>query len=341
MAKEMVFCETCRKDVGFNVKEVMQRGRLKGEEYEYPGKIAICDECGDEVYVAEIEDWNLKSLYDAYRQSKGIIPQEKINEIPEKYNIGKRPLSLLLGWGEITFSRFCEGYLPSKQYSDILEKIYDDPYFFKEMLEKNKDSISPVAYEKSFKAVDGLIKQSTVQKNEGNRPGKTGLEEDAAYIVYKCEDITPLALQKLLYYSQGFYFAFEGKPLFEDDCEAWVHGPVYRYIFYKYCQYKYDPVKKGEAVDESIFETSQKVILDNVINFFGCYSGKTLERFTHMERPWLQTRSGLPMFENSGRIIPKELIKEYFTEVKEKFNMLHPGDIGKYSEDLFEKIRRF
>ena len=110
---------------------------------------------------------------------------------------------------------------------------------------------------------------------------------------------------------------------------------------FKRCQYKYDPVKKGEAVDESIFETSQKVILDNVINFFGCYSGKTLERFTHMERPWLQTRSGLPMFENSGRIIPKELIKEYFTEVKEKFNMLHPGDIGKYSEDLFEKIRRF
>ena len=45
------------------------------------------------------------------------------------------------------------------------------------------------------------------------------------YLLYKCEDITPLALQKALYYVQGFYYAFEGRFLFDEDCEAWVHGP--------------------------------------------------------------------------------------------------------------------
>ena len=34
------------------------------------------------------------------------------------------------------------------------------------------------------------------------------------YLLNQCEDITPLALQKALYYVQGFYYAFYNKFLF-------------------------------------------------------------------------------------------------------------------------------
>jgi len=37
---------------------------------------------------------------------------------------------LLLGWGEQTFSRYCDGDLPTKQYSEILKKIYDDQHYY-------------------------------------------------------------------------------------------------------------------------------------------------------------------------------------------------------------------
>jgi hypothetical protein len=90
-------------------------------------------------------------LYDVYRQNNGIISLEKILEIPRKYNIGKRPLSLLLGWGEMTFSKYCEGDMPTKQYSNILLKIYDDPAYYKELLEKNKDNLKsslPAGYDR-------------------------------------------------------------------------------------------------------------------------------------------------------------------------------------------------
>ena len=33
-------------------------------------------------------------------------------------------------------------------------------------------------------------------------------------------------LQKLLYYAQAWYLAFEDTPLFDEDFEAWVHGPT-------------------------------------------------------------------------------------------------------------------
>jgi len=47
-----------------------------------------------------------------------------------------------------------------------------------------------------------------------------------AYVFEKLEEVTPLMLQKLLYFIQGIYSALYGKPIFEEDCRAWIHGPV-------------------------------------------------------------------------------------------------------------------
>ena len=159
MNEKITFCEECRKDVTYYIEDIDLKSTLKGEEYTYRSKKAICSECNNEVYVASIEDENLKSLYDACRHKNDIIPLEKILEIPQKYNIGKRPLSQLLNWGELTFTRYCEGDMPTKLYSDTLQKIYDTPEFYISLLEDNKKAISSIAYEKSKKAALELFSQ--------------------------------------------------------------------------------------------------------------------------------------------------------------------------------------
>lgn len=118
MCERKVFCERCRSDAAFTVIEKQMEGMIKGEGYSYLGKEAYCVNCGSEIYVDEINDFNLKALYDQYRERNDIVPLEMILAIPEKYAIGKRPISLLLGWGEQTFSRYCDGDMPMKQYSD-------------------------------------------------------------------------------------------------------------------------------------------------------------------------------------------------------------------------------
>ena len=86
----------------------------------------------------------------------------------------------------MTFSRYCEGDMPTKQYSDILQKIYDDPAYYKELLEKNKDNLKSLqAYEKSKRKVQELL-------GEENKTGSK-LDSIIQYLLYKCEDITPLA----------------------------------------------------------------------------------------------------------------------------------------------------
>jgi putative zinc finger/helix-turn-helix YgiT family protein len=330
MDRNKAFCEKCRKDVDFTLETELMIGNLKGEEYEYSGEKAMCVDCDREVYVAEVEDRNLKALYDAYRQKNGIVSLEKILEIPQRYNIGKRPLSLLLGWGEMTFSRYCDGDMPTKQYSEMLQKIYDDPQYFKSLLEINKDNLKSLqAYEKSKRKVMELLGEESIPKSK--------LDLIIQYLLYRCEDITPLAIQKALYYVQGFYYAFEEVYLFKEDCEAWVHGPVYKNVYNRYSSYRFDPIESVAEFDESVFTTTEIAIMDSVIKNFCCYSGKTLEAFTHMEKPWLNTRDGLPVDAHSDRIIDKELIGEYFNSVKDKYCMLTPGDIESYSKAIFEQ----
>lgn len=164
------------------------------------------------------------------------------------------------------------------------------------------------------------------------------MDEVINYLLSQCEDITPLALQKVLYYIQGFYYAFTNDFLFSDDCEAWVHGPVYREIYNRYSDYHFDPIEGSSEFDASVFTNPEKAIIDSVIQYISCYSGKILEHFTHSETPWLKTRGNLSMDAYSNNIISKDLIGEYFSAVKQKYDMLTPNDIGNYACDMFKKI---
>lgn len=331
MSERKVFCGECRNDVTFTVTDKQMEGTIKGEGYTYLGKVAHCVDCGSEIYVDEINDYNLKALYDEYREKNKIISLDTILKISEKYAIGKRPISLLLGWGEQTFSRYCDGDVPTKQYSDILQKIYDDPRYYEKILDKNKGNLKTTAsYEKSKRAVTALL---GADMNE-----KAKIDLSIEYLLNQCEDITPLALQKALYYIQGFYYAFYETFLFPEECEAWIHGPVYRDIYFRYRDYKFDPIECNNEFNDAVFSSSEKAILESVTNHICCYSGKVLEKFTHSEAPWLYARGELPENVASDRIILKEHIGKYFSAVKEKYNMINPNDIKAYTQTMFQQI---
>lgn len=331
MNMKVAFCEQCRKDVSYFEKDETITSELKGVQYTFYGKKAVSESCSHEVFSHDVNDYNLKQLYNEFRRQNNIISLAKILEIPQKYNIGKRPLSILLGWGEQTFSRYCDGDMPTQQYSGVLQKIYDDPAYYLEILENRKEAIKLLAYEKSKEATLKLL---------GNYPASAVNKVDVVvdYLLCKCEDITPLALQKLLYYIQGFYYAFMDRFVFEENCEAWVHGPVFRKVYDKYKEYRFDPIQCGNTTEFEMLTVYEKAVIDSIIKYLSCYSGKTLEAFTHTENPWLLTRGDLPASVATDRIIEKKLIGDYFKAVKEKNNMLTPSDIGVYSKKMFQQI---
>lgn len=331
MSTNVVFCEECRDEVPYTIEQKELTGTIRGVQYHYVGEEAKCAHCGAYVDVEAISESNLKALYDVYRQENGIVSLEKIRAIPARYAIGKRPLSTLLGWGEHTFTRYADGDMPTKQYSETLSRLFDDPAYYLRILEENKDRLaSQQTYEKSHKAVLALIDSNDTRKRK--------IDEVVAYLLNQCEDITPLALQKSLYYIQGFFYAFFKKYIFTENCEAWAHGPVYKDMYARYSNYRFDPITKVESFDSSIFTAQEKAILDSVIRNICCYSGKVLEAFTHNESPWINARGNLPDGTSSNAIIDKQMIGDYFLAVKKQYGMNSPRDIQLYTKDVFANL---
>ncbi|WP_241154272.1 type II toxin-antitoxin system antitoxin SocA domain-containing protein [Streptococcus tangpeifui] len=277
----------------------------------------------------EIDNANRTALYASFKKENNIISVAEIKAILKKYNIGAKPLSELLGWGINTIPRYLKGDIPKADYSDKLRRIAVEPDYFLSLLKGASDILKPVAYEKSMRAAEEAIKAGGVSKES--------LAAD--YLLSKNDEITPLALQKLLYYVQGFSYAFTGKFMFKNDCESWVHGPVYRDIYNKYQEFGREPIVLEKSYDFSHYFTSQEIqLLDSIIKHLSVYNGKVLEKFTHEESPWLLARGDLKEDESSTNIIDKETIADFFTKVKEKYNMLTADDISSYAQARFDSL---
>lgn len=327
------FCENCNKQVSYNIVEKSTYEIIHEKKYYYNKIYAFCNKCGEEVSENDITDENLRRLDNAYRLEEHIITVDEISEILRKYKIGKKPLAKLLGWGEVTLIRYLNGEnVPTRPYSEELYKILNNSNYMLEVLENNKNRITESAYNK--------VKNEINSMNKLNIEGgvESQIELISAYIASKVE-VTPLALQKLLYYAQGFYMAFFGKALINNDCQAWVHGPVYPEIYYRYKSCGRDIINVNVDYDiEDILDEDRKNVLNAIINYFGYYSGPALVKMSHIESPWRATRTGLQPDENSNKIISKNSIKSYFKNVKEKYNIINPQDIQNYSQYLFSKI---
>ena len=330
---QRTFCPECRKEVEYQIEESLEKKEVRGLEFEYTAERAYCNECGTEIFIPEIHDQNLQKIDHAYREKAGIIKVTEIKELVEQYNTGKRPLSLLLGWGETTLTRYLDGDIPSKSYSEILKKVKDDYGYMRQLAEKNKDKVSDKAFNGIVEAIKDLQNNNLKTENK--------IDSVIKYLLKELGEVTPLALQKLLYYSQGFYKTFYDEFLFDNDCEAWVHGPVYKEIYFKYRDYGYNPIEdKGIEFENIKLTEVEEELIDSVIDNFGCYSAKTLERMTHSEKPWRLTRKNLKPEEKSSEIIRKDLIADYFKDVNSKYQMLNVEDINDYSEEMFIKIKK-
>lgn len=262
-----------------------------------------------------------------------IIQKNEIQEILEKYNIGKKPLSLVLGWGEVTIIRYLDGQIPDQFHSEILFKIKEDYRELAKYLEKNKDLITDLAYKK----VIGKISELKLEEDKSN------IYLISKHIIANMEDITPLALQKILYYIEGFSLALLDKNILSTSCEAWIHGPVYREIYERFCYYQYHPIEKEEFSEYAKLENlnaEEVKLIEQVINSFGCYSGKVLENMTHTTIPWINARKDVETTERSNQLITEAEMKNFFKKVCLEYQISSSNEISRYSKKMFRKVVR-
>ncbi|MBW4615554.1 MAG: DUF4065 domain-containing protein [Desmonostoc vinosum HA7617-LM4] len=144
--------------------------------------------------------------------------------------------------------------------------------------------------------------------------------EIADYFIWLANEtgsfISNLKLQKLVYYAQAWYVALYDIPLFAEDFEAWIHGPVIPDLYQKYKHFGWQPIledakpKLPQNIQEFLGEVAQE--------YFAC-DAYELEKMTHAEAPWNLARGNIPADAPCNAVIKKEWIKEYYgSRVEEK-----------------------
>ncbi len=121
--------------------------------------------------------------------------------------------------------------------------------------------------------------------------------------------ITHLKLQKLVYYAQGYYAGLIGELLFDENLEAWPHGPVCPALYKEYKAHSYHEIPP-EPFSENNIDESVGNFLDAIWQVYGKYSGPELEEMTHQETPWIKARQNF-----SGKTIAFCDIKIYFKNI--------------------------
>lgn len=105
------------------------------------------------------------------------------------------------------------------------------------------------------------------------------------------EYLTKLKLQKLLYYAQGFYYAFYHNKLFNDKIIHMPYGPAVSSLLDELKDYHYGPIEDLK-VDCSKLDNKIVAILTLVYEKLGQFSAYKLVEMTHSEDPWKNTKQG-------------------------------------------------
>lgn len=139
------------------------------------------------------------------------------------------------------------------------------------------------------------------------------------------QSISPMKLQKLVYYAHGWYAGYTNQPLINEAVEAWQYGPVIPSLYHEFKRFGSGSIQ-GKAVEfdalgvrEATPPTDPQIrtFLTNVWNSYGRYTGIALSEMTHATgTPWDQTWSqcnGL-----RGVDIPFHQIASYFKTAVEK-----------------------
>ncbi len=239
-----------------------------------------------------------------------VISLEELNELLSRYAIGKKPLAALLGWGATTVLRYGSGVCPAGEYGAHLKKLYDEPLFYLEVLEENKDRLTPVAYKKSKNAV---ILHLTSSK----------LWCGVQYLIERAKgDISPMRVVMTLYYAQAFSLGLTDKALFAEECVLSLTGMPYAHY---YEQLILTGVKQGIS-SQGLFTEEEEIFLDAAYRMLLWYGPAELLHIFSAEKKYLR----ISRMEGGGKKIKNAAIGGFFKKVVQGYKITCPEEFNLY-----------
>lgn len=160
-----------------------------------------------------------------------------------------------------------------------------------------------------------------MSKDQKNANFLYSAEEIADFFVYLSskemvdentpEGISPLKIQKLLYFAQAASLSLFKKRVFSEEIQAWKYGPVVPTVYHKYKNFNNNLITSPEGIYISI-DTDTAQLLKGIWDLFGKYSASELVQITHNHAPWKN------VYEEGNNVpISIESLKNYYQNIFE------------------------
>ena len=149
--------------------------------------------------------------------------------------------------------------------------------------------------------------------------------------------LSPMKIQKLVYYAHGWHLALADSPLVYENVEAWKYGPVFPSLYATFRDYGSGPItelavelssRRGEdgqlkfkRYNPRVNEGDERVkgLIQRIWDKVGHYSPTQLSSLTHQPgTPWHTVISQFQDWIPQGVAIPNELIQDYFRDQLKK-----------------------
>lgn len=323
--REKIYCYECNETHAYTTESCRVESTIKGIKIVYDAVIAVCANCDEEIYIKELSDSNIEKANEAYRRAADLISVTDIEILLEQYKIGKKPLAKMLGWGENTIIRYLDGQTPSKEYSNRLKELFT-PRNMKRLVELNGGKLTDVAKRRVLANLDDQMSANSFDNKVIYiaKYFQTKIDSDFGKV------ITQLKLQKLLYFAQAWYLAFNKKALFDDVFQAWAYGPVLSDVYTSYRTYGKECLPKESLSHIKNISMDETSFLDDIWNAYGIFDAGYLVDISHKDKPWIDVRGSRNKFERCSDSISTNEIKDYYSEIIISNEISNSKDIKEY-----------
>ena len=315
------YCPYCNSEQEYYIDKRIFK-EYKGVDVNVEENVPICKKCGNELVINNIEDENLKRIYNKYREIKNIITPSEIKNLRNKYDISQRELTAILDFGKMTINRYENGSLPSKSQSDYLRLIANDP---KEFFNKVKEAFAAHRIsQKTFSKIENIINEQYDYDN--NYELKKYIESELKtspniFNGFKVLDLEKLqnlisyiasktklyltSLNKYLWFIDMISYNKRAVPITGLTYVHEQYGPViinrkYEEISKLDEKYKREDkenndgsiqsvITSNENYDLSSFTKEEIKIIDYVINMLSNKTVKEISNLSHKESGWKDT----------------------------------------------------
>lgn len=244
------------------------------------------------------------------------IIKEQLLSIMERYNIGKKPLSRLLGWGDTTIMRYLNGVEPNREFAIKIERLAVNPWEYIQILEQNKEHITDTAYKKTKKAVyQEIFRDRSIEAMQ--------------YVITLADgDIAPYRVISVLYYAQVCSLVLRGLPLFEEEADFSTNqSMVYPRLYEQMKQYGIHLL----SPEHSSFSIEEQDYLKQVYLVLNRYSPNALKALFIREKRRIRHNLGQEI-----KLVGYESLTSQYEESLKKVGLKNLSDLKNYLSEALK-----